>query len=393
MKGRESRTWVKVALALSIGASVVLASAPVTIRQDPPTPETPSCKFCKSTGREACSEHPTSECESEDSVLYCSRIATCPVCAGTGWVVCRECKSAVAQAALDKKKADVPKRRADLKEIDDKMGRELCKVETAHFVLVWELERIKVDKKFLNQHEGMHLYATRLERLYADYLARQKLVDEDFREKFKIFIWNWPKDHEVGALAFCDQNTPGGVKLMGVNPAYSLCGIKRYFNDDDKLHRNIVHSVTHLMLSAQQFPAWMGNIKGGWCDEGLAHWFEDRYWGICDNYCFQESNTNVDFKGGKYRLAMRKLIELDKAPSAAQVFERTSDTLTLPEHAVAFSYVDYFLSRDGEKFKALCAELKHKVHTRDALKKVYEMSVIEFEASWKAWVLQTYPSK
>ena len=258
MKTGARRTWLTAALALAVGVSLAFAPAPVTIFEDKPVPESPSCKFCKSTGREVCSEHPAGECESEDSVLYCSRIAECPVCAGTGWVVCRECKSEVAQALLDKKKADVQKRRIALKAIDDKMGRELCKVETAHFLLVWELERIKVDKKFLNQHEALHLYATRLERLYADYLARQKLVDKDFREKFKVFVWSWPKDHEAGSLAYCGQNASGGVKLMGSTPAYSVCGIKRNFNDDDALHRNLVHSVTHLMLSAQQFPAWMG---------------------------------------------------------------------------------------------------------------------------------------
>jgi len=361
--------------------------------EDGPAPESPSCKYCKSTGREPCGEHPTSECESEDDVLYCSRIADCTVCGGIGFVVCKECKSDTAAAAIEKKKAQIAKIKTARQDLDDKMGRPLVKVETKHFVLVFEVERIKVDKKFLNLHEGMHLYANRLENLYVDYSARLQLVDKDFREKFKIFVWEFPKDHEAGSLAFCGQNAGGGVKLMGSNPAYSVCGNKRNFNDDDRLHRNLVHSVTHLLLSAQQFPAWMGNVKGGWCDEGLAHWFEDRYWGICDNYCYQESNSNVDFKGGKFRLAVRKLIETDKAPPAPLVFERTSDTLTLPEHAVAFSYVDYFLSRDGAKFRDLCAELKRKVPTRDALKKIYDFNPLEFEALWKAWVLQTYPTK
>jgi hypothetical protein len=392
VKPRASRSWGLAVLLVLFGVCAIPLSR-TNAAQDTPAPESPSCKFCQSTGRMPCPEHPKSECESEDGVLYCSMIADCTVCGGTGWIVCTECKSEVARAALEKKKADIAKRKVATEGLDKKMNRPLTKVETAHFILVFELERIKVDKKFLNQHEGLHLYAKRLEQFYDDYVARQLLTPKDFREKFKVFIWWLPKDHEDGSLAFCGQNAKGGVKLMGSTPAYSVCGNKQNFQDDEKLHRNVIHSVTHLMLSAQQFPAWMGNVKGGWVDEGLAHWFEDRYWGICDNYCYQEQNSNVDFKSGKFRLAIRKLVEADKVPSAAQIFERNTDTLTLPEHAASFSYVDYLITRDGEKFKLLCARLKKKVPTRDALKELYGFGPIEFEGLWKAWVLQTYPTK
>ncbi|MDZ4771522.1 MAG: hypothetical protein SGI72_00155 [Planctomycetota bacterium] len=392
MSSPASRSWGVLALLLALGTFAFVLQS-VGAAQDKPAPEAPSCKFCQSTGRQPCTEHPKTECESEDEVLYCSMIVDCAVCAGTGFMVCEECKSDIARSALEKKKGEIAKYRIKNEGLDKKMNRALPKVETKHFILVFDLERIKVDKKFINQHEGLHLYAKRLEQLYDDYVARQMLGDKDFREKFKVFIWWLPKDHEEGALAFCGQNAKGGVKLMGGTPAYSVCGNKQNFQDDEKLHRNIVHSVTHLMLSAQQSPAWIGNIKGGWLDEGLAHWFEDRYWGICDNYCYQEQNSNVDFKSGKYRLAIRKLVEADKVPSAAQIFERNTDTLTLPEHAAAFSYVDYFLSRDGEKFKQLVAKMKKKVPTRDAMKEIYGFGPIEFEGLWKAWVLQTYPTK
>lgn len=356
-------------------------------------PVQPSCKFCQSTGRMPCGEHPRSECELEDAVLFCSALVDCAVCGGTGFVVCKECKSPTAQAALDAKKAQFGPRKTALAELDLKMGRPLCKVETEHFVLVFDLERIKVDKKFLNRHEGIHLYAKRLEELYADYCARLTLTDKDFRKKTRVFIWWLAEDHEAGSMAFCGEKARGGVKLLGDFPAYSVCGNKQFFQNDERLHRNVVHSVAHLLLSAQQFPAWMGNVKAGWCDEGLSHWFEDRYWGVCDNYCYQEADSNVDFKSGKYRLAVRRMVESNQAPSVAQVFERNVDTLTPPEHAVSFSYVDYLLTRDGEKFKALCAKLKKKVPTRDALKEIYGFGPLEFESLWKAWVLQTYPTK
>jgi len=388
------------ALVFALFASVALAGgasspsdpkaggSPAAIVQD-----RPFCKRCVATGRLPCTEHARTDCELEDTTEYCSFSADCPVCGGVGWTLCPECKPEEVRAAIEKKRASVATRKTALKWLDDKMGHPLHKAESAHFVLVFELDKIKVDKKYITSHEGLHLYVKRLEALYDDYLARMMITAKEFVEKFRVFMWYLPQDHKEGSLAFCGQNASGGVKLMGMNPSYSVCCSKQNFQDDEKLHRNIVHSVTHLLLSAQRPAFWIGNVKGGWADEGLSHWFEDRYWNICDNYCYQEANTNVDFKGGKFRLAVRKLVESEKLPSIAEVVEQNIDTLTLPMHALAFSYVDYFISRDGAKFSELLKELKKKVPTRDAIKKVYGINLLDFEAQWKVWVLQTYPTK
>jgi hypothetical protein len=388
-----------VGLVAAVGLFALLTSVPFAdpagaraAAQD--SPETPTCKKCSSTGRLPCTEHKKELCEAEDSVLFCSVISECPVCAGTGWTSCPECDNTVADAAIAKKKESVDKRRITLKAIDDKMGRPLCKAETAHAILIWELEKQKIEKKFLDQHEALHVYAKRMESFYSDYVARLGLTDKDFREKFKVFVWWLMKDQLRGSTVFCDQGAVGGVKLMGSTPTYSVCGNKQQFQDDEKLHRNIVHCLAHLLLSAQQAPAWIGNIKGGWADEGLAHWFEDRYWDLCDNYCYQEQNSNVDFKSGRFKLAVRKMVEMKEAPPAAVVFERNTDTLTLPEHAVAFSFVDYLLTnQDGAKFSQMTLAMKKKVPTREAMKTAYGFGPMEFESMWKAWVLSTYPTK
>jgi DnaJ-class molecular chaperone len=164
VKSAARRTFGVLALLVALGAFAVTSGRVVTAQQAP-APQSPSCKFCQSTGREPCTEHPRSECESEDEVLFCSFIQACPVCAGTGWIVCHECKSEVFQAALEKKKAEIAKHKIATEGLDKKVNRPLTKVETKHFILVFEVERIKVDKKFLNHHEGMHLYAKRLEQL------------------------------------------------------------------------------------------------------------------------------------------------------------------------------------------------------------------------------------
>jgi hypothetical protein len=49
--------------------------------------------------------------------------------------------------------------------------------------------------------------------------------------------------------------------------------------------------------------------------------------------------------------------------------------------------------KDGAKFKELVKKLKVKVSSRDALQQVYGMSPLDLETQWKAWVLDTYPTR
>jgi len=351
------------------------------------------CAKCHATGRLPCEKHPAAECAYEDQVMYCSVIEGCPVCGGAGFVVCPQCKSETARRALEEKRALVQKRKAALQEIDDKMGRPLRKAETAHFVFTWEMDKFKIDKKLVSPHEAMHVYIARMEKLFADYLSILATDEKQFQDKCWVFVWYLPEDHKSGALKFCGSDSDGGVKLMGIHPRYSVCGWKKDFTSDEQLHRNIVHSVTHLLLGHQSPIAWIGIMRGGWADEGLAHWFEDRVSGICDNYCFQEANMNVDFEHGHYRLGVRKMVAKGEEPPIAGVTQQNVDTLTVPMNAVVFSYVDYLLTLGGEKFTKLVKELKAKVPAGEALKRVYGFGLLDMETQWRAWVLQTYPTR
>jgi hypothetical protein len=380
------------ALLVSIGSASAAWTWPAASAESAPVQKTQTCLKCHGAGKLVCPQHPRAECELEtDDVVYCSTFADCALCDGTGYVPCSECKNEAVLAALEARRQKYQTRKIALKSLDDAMRRPLRKAESAHFVLVWEMDRLKIDKKYLNAHECIHVYLRRLERVFADYCAHFEITEKEFAEKSSVFVWYLPEDHKDGAMRFCGQQADGGVKRMGLQPAYSVCGNKQHFNDDEKLHRNIVHCVAHLLLSAQAPVAWIGNIKAGWADEGVGHWFEDRYFGICDNYCYQEADGNVDFKSGRFRLAVRKLVAANDIPPVADVFQQNCDTLTLPMHAVAFSYVDYLLSKDGAKFNELIKLLKTKMPTRDALKQTFGLSPMEFETQWKAWVLATYP--
>lgn len=367
--------------------------------QDEPPPP-PTCRKCKSTGVLPCKEHKKDECALEDDVLYCSVAAACEVCGGTAHVDCHKCENVTAQAELETRRKAIARAGERLQWVDKTWndGRQtptapLRKVETEHFVLVWEMEGMKIDRKRLNEHRTMHVYAQRLERIFDDYCAAFEIDDLEFRLKSTVLVWYLPNDQFESSLRFCSSSAQQGVKLMGATPRYSVCANKQFFNSDEEFHRNIAHNVPHLLLSHQKPSMWIGDKKYGWADEGLGHWFEDRYFDRCTNYCYQEQNTRQDFKGGRYRVAVRKMVATETAPSVGEVFSKTVQDLTLPEHAVGFSYVDYLLHLDGARFNQMMRLCRRKVPSRDALKETFDMNPLQFEAKWKAWVLETYPTR
>jgi len=351
------------------------------------------CTACKTTGRIACSKHPADECALEDEVEYCSELAGCAVCGGAGFVLCDRCEPPAMREKLEKRRKWIQGRVPVLKPIDDKMGRPLRKVETDHFVFVWEMDKYKIGKQLVSAHEAMHVYAARLEALFADYCSTLAIEPSALEEKSWVFVWYLPKDQEEASAKFCDSSSPRGMTYLGMHPRYSVCGNKQYFKNDVELHRNVVHQVTHILLSHQQPQAWLGERKSGWADEGLGHWFAEKVSGICDTYCHHESKEKLDFEGGKYRIGVRKLVAKDEAPTMVDVTQRNADGLDAAMNALSFSYVDYLVTLGGDKLNVVLMKLKNRVPVRDVVQEVYGMNLMELETKWKAWVLETYPVK
>jgi hypothetical protein len=119
-----------------------------------------------------CPEHDKNAVLFEDDVVYCSEIADCKVCGGTGWLDCKECDNPKWVDVLARKQSQIGLLGSALAtRYDKEMGRKLRKCATDHYELVWEIDELKIDKRMVQHHELMHVYARRLERLYTDYMA------------------------------------------------------------------------------------------------------------------------------------------------------------------------------------------------------------------------------
>ncbi|MEZ6037239.1 MAG: hypothetical protein R3F29_07145 [Planctomycetota bacterium] len=380
-------------------AALLLAMSPAAacLAQDEPAPQS-HCVKCNGHGQFPCPKHGKAlALETGPLVQWCSDVLTCKTCEGALHVDCKTCRNADVEAALEQRKqlakewlAERRKHVEGAPNVDD-----FLYLSTPHFDLSFSIKATTVGKKKLDTHLLMHLYGERLEALRDDFVKTFELTDDDLPDRCRVHMFRASNDQAViGPKETGFGNARAvGLKQMGPEFVYSMWQDLRSMPDDEALHRNVVHHVTHLLLSQMKPALWLGNRKHGWIDEGLAHWFENRTSGKCTNFCFEEilMQPGAGFKGGRWQAPVRKLVDEGKAESFAALSLLNSDQLTFEQHAVAFAYVDFLITdKGGAKFRDLVRLLKQGKETREALQAVYGLNPLTMQPAFEAWVKEHY---
>ena len=381
-----SAPWLPLAAVLAALAPVI-AQAPV------------QCRVCRDQGTVPCSKHgkllalelPSS------GVVACSVAADCKVCSGAILIDCKQCTKANSEAevlARQQLVRDWVQQRRTA--IDALTAREpYLHLQTTHYDIAFNLKAATIGKEKVEPHPRMHLYGERLESLRTLFMQTFELADLDIPDRMLVCMSEEAKDHAVLGPRLTGMGTANsvGLKLMGPEFVYSMWPERRTLGDDEAVHRNIVHNVTHLLLSQMRPMLFLGNKKHGWLDEGISHWFEEKIVGRCLNFCFEEIllQPGMNFHGGKWRPAVRKLVDEGKAVSFAALSQRNTDELTFVEHAVAFAYVDFLLATQGRaKFRDFLRAIKREQPTREALPAAFGFSPLSIDAAFTQWVKTTY---
>jgi hypothetical protein len=377
---------IRVLAALFAAMSLVLLS-PAPARQE--SQPLGNCVRCSGEGTRPCPSHSAAELAMEEKAEHCTHIARCERCSGTLRIDCDLCSAgdvAYAKAVAAKKQWVL-----SLKPHHDVLGREVRVGWSKHFEVTWEGGRGVVGRRSISEHESLHLYLDRCEEVYRVFCDTLGATDRDFSVRFRVMIWERYKDHRNAATHYHAQPNPNvGVKRLGGVGIYSVFLDPNTVDPDEnagaELHRNVVHNVAHLLLANAWDRKWPGEMAGGWIDEGLAHWFEDRLDKRCTNFCYTEQNTIQSFKGGRWRDPVKKLAgSRDRPPFAATAIKR-SDELTLEEHALVWSYVDFLIARDGKGFGRICRAIKAGKPYREELERSFALNAITLEEEWKRHV-------
>ena len=362
-----------------------------------------SCTSCNNKSVKPCKKHKKRELADENDGVceFCSDNISCKACGGLHYIDCTKCTN----PDVEKRIARERKRMADWltkrrKKVDELIRHEVLHGSSKHFDLVFDLKKMKVGKVTYSTHRLMHLYLRRLEEFRKSFLETMQMSPSTLPVRSDIYMWRDGRDQGIASTKFAGQGATGvGVKYMGSGSVYTMLYDKNRIGNDKNLHRNVVHNVAHLLFSNYMPQRWIGQLKGGWVDAGLAHYFEFKLDGLCSTYCYQEVGTNIKFKGGSWLVPIRKRVVTGKFPSVAELCGKSTDQLDGDEHAMSFSLVHYLFEGDfaeadhGKQFQRFGALLKEKQPLRDALRAVYRLTPLSLEEKWKEWVRKTYPKR
>lgn len=359
-----------------------------------------NCQACFAKGTVPCTKHGRflEQEKPENGTVFCSVAADCKNCLGALAVDCKQCRNEAAETDLQRRQQLVQdwlkQRRAAIEPLAQK-GPPLY-LKTAHCELAFAIKPLMVGKDKLDTHALMHLYGQRIEAERKLFCEVFEATDQDLPGTLQVYMFREFDDHTkvcpvvtgIGA-----GRAAAGIKLMGVDCIYCMWQEPRALPGDEALHRHIVHHMAHLLLSNLNPPQWLGNRGHGWVDEGVAHWFEDKLTDKCANFCFEEVllQPGANFKAGRWRTPVRKMVDEGKCRSFAELAQLGSDQLTFPDHAQAFAYVDFLIATHGGKaLGKLVGLLKEKKPIGEALQQVYQLNPLTIETAWQAWVKENY---
>ncbi len=355
------------------------------------------CRTCKDTGLVDCKPCSRLACvpeQGDENLLFCSEAIECKKCTGMRALPCKKCTAHDEEAAT-RYAEQLAANQAWLRNMRvfyQEMELELEHVESKHFKLTFHLPRFAVGAG--KSHGALHVYLNRLEELFASFVADVPADPaKDFFGKTHVLLWDNGRDQERASLKYTRQPSRTQSKLMGANPVVSIHYDKSHLHEEFELHQAVVHQVTHCLLSNVFDGIWTGNIRGGWIDAGLAHYYEVSLFGGVRHYCYVEGDTMRSFKFGQWEPAVRKAVDAKDAPSFLGIATKHTTELTPSDHMFAWSYVDFVMREHPGSFAALARAIKKKKPLKEALESSLELNPFEFDTAWREFVRAKYSLK
>lgn len=367
--------------------ALLLVAAPLAPAQNVPKL---SCGTCKGTGLLPCpgKEHDPKKMCGMTTPHHCDVVYRAPCCAGTMKIPCERCKDANAFATLEAEKSF----RHQWVETQSAFGKDCAiqfvNVETDHFLVRWSIPRWRVGNETMGRNKASHVFIKRCEEVATKF---EKITGILPAQKQSLYFTDSGEENMKVTL----------VKMGGGRRStfrfYGMAGQVVQWPDpiggmdsDDGYHAHTVHNTGHLLV--QSAIAFQMKLAP-WLDEGMAHWLEREQFGKQRTYCFQEVQAKDSWMDADWKKKMYGEVFGRDEDNFASVSMRDLDRLTYRDRAHGWSFVDYLIKNEPEKFKTFFSVMKRKNDTKAALDEAYGISMAVFHENWRAWVLKNYVTK
>ena len=356
------------------------------------------CGDCHTTGKV---DNPKahSKYKDEQDVVYCSRVMRAdPDAYGLDFLVCPKCKTPSAQESARRDFERQRKRRSDWleereKEVDQLVGHEMVHIRTKHFVIAWDIPKIKVNRRVLKPHDAAHLYAERAEELYEQILELHGINERRTAgTTHYLYVFEREKDAKNAGARLTTGGGSGRSSKYGNVSRFICWQDKSKFKKDEEFHQAFVHVVAHHIYNdVEVLRNWL-NKRYGWVFVGLGHFWEIRNFGPPNTWCHREAGSGiVHWKGKGWEANVKKALQGDDHLTLADLIGRPAEDLSPKEHQFAWSYVDYLIWLDPTQLPRMIGHMKGpQLPDREAIKKAYDISIPQLQEGWEDFVRTEY---
>ena len=321
-----------------------------------------------------------------------------------------------------------------------KLERKLLKAELT--TLKELFPDLKPNRLTLDPWLRLHLFARRLEDLYADFSKKLGVTDKDFPQESrgrlvatkktpgkymgqgpylgmrgKLLIMLMQKG---GNLTRYAARAKGGIKTSGGHKPqrhYFVetgsmffgtaceCANGGLFNDHALRCHVVFNMVQSLIDGYKEFYF----VLPVWVREGVSHWYLRNI--DPTEHCFTglKDRSNTKRYDPKWDVKIRqRLKHKDFTPAAKVTKYMAFEDLTFGDHMAIWSRIDYLMSLGDEKFAKFMDIMKNRIPVeagqiptaRDvlaqqdrALQQAYGFDWATLDGQWQVYVRKTYPSK
>ncbi len=299
--------------------------------------------------------------------------------------------------------------------------------ELAFFAEIWP-KKVNPKMRVIDPWLHAYLFARRLEAFYAEFQALVGVTDADFPPPGTIwntkgkYMGQGPYLGEVGKFEVLVVPTK---EMAGryLREHYGLLHTKTqrwnildkeliqviipavdHLKNDTALHGHMRFNLAQVFLNGYRHYSYDMPI---WLREGLGHWYERLVSPKFNTFDSSEGAVAQVVRKDRWKPEVRKLVAQGEVPSMARLMAlRDYAGLERNHHLAVWSMVDFLISEHPGFLGKLidrCAGLindrfipdgsglpdEHRAVFRDEL----GMTYAQFDRAWRAWVLETYPSR
>lgn len=370
--------------------ALLLLPAPFAAQEDEPDG---GCRACVMSGVKECKKHPEALAEFEAEVRYCSVAARCADCGGALTLDCGRCADGPASPRREAR-MEACKRWLDAGcDPERLLARPLVRIETEHFELIIDAP-LKEGSRTLDPHEFAHHLARELEAMASTLDAHFSATANSYSGRTRLWYWLEPEDHARVNREIFGRNVTSAMKFYTRSPASSAwAGDTGLEGKALNVAMNACHVAAHLMMSSMYRQEWLNDKKAGWFDEGAGHWYEEHRFQRTATYCMDEANSDLDWEGGQWRVAIKSWLAKKTDPILPALVQKLPGTLWPEEHGLSWSLYDWVVAEHPAALKPLLMGYKDGKDTRDLFREHLGLTVPQAEEAWRAWVQATYPAR